>query len=58
MSECDHRGQNGKFCSKCGAELEEEFRIRDRVTEIIRRFYRELSSVGPRSNGNKPKEGS
>jgi len=60
MPECDHRGQNGKFCSNCGAELDEEFRVRDRVAEWIRRFLRDYSSTeprGPRSNGNKPKGG-
>lgn len=57
MPECDHRGQNGRFCSNCGAELDEEFRVRDRVSQVIRRLFRELFSVqagGSHSNGNKP----
>lgn len=57
--ECDHRGERGKFCGKCGEEIGAVERIRSLMSEVLADFFNPFmihQAKKKRSNGDRRKE--
>ncbi len=57
--ECDHRGQRGRFCGRCGEEIGLRERIRALASEVLADFFNPfvLHQVKKkRSNGDRGAE--